>query len=226
MAKVRVIAIVPIRIMPSTKHRLEKILDAETRQAFSKAMLSDVLRAITDAELIHDVYIITSNEELEQELTKQEYKIFKTSTNDLNLELSQAVAQIKEESTQIIIILADLPLLTGQILDDLIQNGQTLGRPVIAHDWKGTGTNILFFTPPNPFHFHFGTNSLESHNQAAQQSGVEPVVYDSMETGLDIDDGEALKQFMVMTRMYPKMQSCTTYKVLNEFIKKRRKEAV
>jgi 2-phospho-L-lactate guanylyltransferase len=58
---------------------------------------------------------------------------------------------------------------------------------VIAPSRRLDGTNALFLRPPGLIPFAFGPGSLEQHQQAARAMGLEPVIYRSPTTALDLD---------------------------------------
>jgi 2-phospho-L-lactate guanylyltransferase (CobY/MobA/RfbA family) len=81
----------------------------------------------------------------------------------------------------------------------------------------------LFFSLPNPFHFHFGTKSFQAHLSKAREAGINPIIFYSIETALDIDDSEALKKLREIISQEIQVKKSKTCQVLHEF-QKRKKE--
>jgi 2-phospho-L-lactate guanylyltransferase (CobY/MobA/RfbA family) len=121
--------------------------------------------------------------------------------------------------------LGDLPLLTGKVLDDLIWSGLRTRRAVIAKDWKGMGTNVLFFAYPLRFELCFGESSLQKHIRELESNDLNPIIYYAMETALDIDDAMAIDQFMMLAQFDEAIQETSTFALLHHEVKKKDKVA-
>ncbi len=226
MLENQITAVVPIRFLPATKHRLAKHLDAQTRQQLVKAMLVDVIKAINSSQLIKQFSIVTSDKEFLSTLSQSEFDLHKSALKGLNEELSEYITILDgKEIRYAIIILGDLPLLSGTVLDDLIQSGLRFKRPVIAQDWKGTGTNILFFSLPLTFQLQFGRNSLQNHINELQRKGINPIIYHAIETALDIDDEIAIQRLVRLAHLDKKLQRTNTYRLLKVDEKRKGKAA-
>jgi 2-phospho-L-lactate guanylyltransferase (CobY/MobA/RfbA family) len=122
----------------------------------------------------------------------------------------------------IVIILADLPLLTNDTLDEIVTIGQRTRRPVIAQDWKGTGTNILYSPLPLPIELCFGNQSLQKYRTRFEEANLTPIIYHSVESALDIDDDLAIERFLFLSRLDKKRQQTHTYRLLDREEKKRK----
>jgi 2-phospho-L-lactate guanylyltransferase len=178
-------------------------------------MLSDVIRAIGKSELVSRFFIVTHDQDFLNSFSDQLFEIQRSAIQGLNEELTECIAQLGQTYTgHAIIILGDLPLLTGAILDELIWTGLKSNRPVIAKDWKGVGTNILFFHYPPGFNFQFGPDSFQRHMEEFQKKGFNPIVYHSMATALDIDDDAALHQLRMLAHQDRRIQQTRTFRLL------------
>ncbi|MFX1565642.1 MAG: 2-phospho-L-lactate guanylyltransferase [Promethearchaeota archaeon] len=215
MTETEIIAIVPIRFLPSTKNRLDRSLAIPKRQRLVQAMLTDVINAIKQSKLITRFVIVTHDKDFLSSFPDPLCEIHKSVVQGLNEELTEYVSQLSQLNCgYALIILGDLPLLTGTILDDLIWSGIQSNRPVIAKDWKGFGTNVLFFHYPPRFNFKFGEGSFQSHMEEFQHKGFNPIVYHSIATALDIDDASAIRQLQILATEDRKIQQVRTYQLL------------
>ncbi len=220
------LAIVPIRFQPSTKQRLAQILDTAMRQQLVKAMLIDVLTAISHAHSIGRCVLVTSDVNFLSGFVPSQFELFKSKTSGLNQELNEFIQGLSDEEIRnAIVILADLPLLTGDILDEIIQSGQKTKRPVIAQDWRRSGTNILYFDVPPIFNFHFGKQSSQRHMADFSNAGLNPIIYRSLETALDLDDSFAIMRFLVVAASNERFQQTNTYRLLKTDEKRKGKAA-
>lgn len=226
MSSSNTLAIVPIRLQPSTKQRLAQVLDITVRQQLVKAMLIDVLSAISHANSISRCVLVTSDANFSSGFAPSQFELFKSKTSGLNQELTEYIQSLKfEEIKNAIVILADLPLLTASILDEIIQTGQKKERPVIAQDWRRSGTNILYFNIPPIFNFHFGKQSFQCHMTDFLNAGLKPIIYTSLETALDLDDNFAIAHFLAVAASNKCVQRTNTYRLLKVDEKRKGKAA-
>ena len=207
-------AVLPIRFSNESKHRLRNLLTKHERMTLVRAMLRDTIKAITNAKLIDSFTLVTPNTHFPPD-SKPAVELHRSQTTGLNEELTEYVNILHQQAVQnVIIILPDLPLLTGAILDELITAGNQSQRPVIAPDWRRCGTNILFFRLPSPIQFSFGEDSLKKHLANFTTTGLEPITYFAVETALDIDDEAALQRFFLTAATQPTWQATNTYQAL------------
>jgi 2-phospho-L-lactate guanylyltransferase len=217
MTTSEIVAIIPVRFLPSTKHRLARSFDATQRRLLVHSMLEDVLNAIHQSKLITRSVIITSDDNFLETYTNLRSDLQRSEIHGLNQELTEFINSLNHRGTgHVIIVLGDLPLLTGLVLDDLIWFGLQSERSVIAQGWKGKGTNLLFFTYPLTFTLQFGKNSCKKHLEELKSMGFNPIIYHAMETALDIDDETAVDQLLKLARIDAKVQNTRTYKFLRD----------
>jgi 2-phospho-L-lactate guanylyltransferase len=209
------IAVLPIRFSPESKHRLRNLLNKHERITLIRAMLGDTIKAVTDATLIDSFALITPDTQFLGDTPQPAFELHRSEMTGLNEELTAYVNILHQKAVQsVIIILPDLPLLTGRILDEMIAAGIETQRPVIAPDWRRVGTNILFFPLPPPIQFAFGDQSCKKHLASFAAGGVTPITYFAIETALDIDDEAALQRFFLSARSQPAWQATITYRTL------------
>ncbi|MFX1577308.1 MAG: 2-phospho-L-lactate guanylyltransferase [Promethearchaeota archaeon] len=220
MAANEIVAIVPIRFHPSTKHRLAPSLDTNQRKQLVQYMLLDILAAINHSKMITRRLIVTNDESFQEVSRQSGVEVYRSDTLGLNEELTECIASLSQtDSGFAVVILGDLPLLTDTILDELIWAGLQSNRPVIARDWKNVGTNALFFTYPLTFKLQFGTESYQKHVTELRSNGFNPIVYHAIETALDLDDNEAITQLFLLAAHDDKVQDTRTFQFLREVAK-------
>jgi 2-phospho-L-lactate guanylyltransferase len=208
-------AVLPIRFSPESKNRLRNLLNKYERITLVRAMLGDTIKAVTDATLIDSFALVTPDAQFLGDAPQPVFELHRSETTGLNEELTAYVNILHQKAVQsVIIILPDLPLLTGRILDEMITVGTENQRPVIAPDWRRLGTNILFFPLPPPIQFTFGDKSCQKHLASFAAVGLNPITYFAIETALDIDDEAALQRFFLSARSQPAWQATITYRTL------------
>ncbi len=222
----KILALVPVRITHQAKHRLASLFNSKTRIDLVHEMLKDVFKAIQDSRYISHIIFVCSDRETRSHLQSFESEIFFTQKQGLNEELKLAAEYALEfEPAGIIYILADLPLMTGLIIDRIVQTGLEKSSSVIASDWHGTGTNVLFIQPPTAFKPHFGPNSFERHHQIAL-SFNHPLVnmtFPDLEPNLDIDDWESIQVFLKKSQKLLAAQKTFTYLFLQRILSEKKK---
>ena len=217
------VALIPVRFFPEAKHRLSENWDTTSRRALVQAMLADVLTALGFAKTISQRIIVTCDENLSSLYPQDNVETYRSTVKGLNSELMACIQRLTENGVQdIVIILADLPLLTKETLDEIVTIGQRTQRPVIAQDWKGTGTNILYSTLPLPIELYFGNQSLQKYRTKFEEANLTPIIYHSVESALDIDDDLTIERFLLLTRLDKKRQQTHTYRLLNREEKKKK----
>ena len=83
---------------------------------------------------------------------------------------------------------ADLPLVRGEDIDELLAIKLESPGAVLVPSREGSGTNAIIRTPPTLFPSRFGPNSLALHRQEAANAGVDCVIVNKANIGLDIDE--------------------------------------
>lgn len=215
----RITAILPVRLLPSAKKRLEGLLDDSARHRLVLAMLKDALTAATEAREIQHVMMVTNDEKLKAPRRSQRVETFIANSGSLNGDLATAIEHARNQGADaVLIVLPDLPLLTATTLDALIQAGRGETAVVIAKDWRGTGTNALYLRPPAALHPQFGSNSFDAHLAQAKRAGLNPVSFVANETALDLDDAEALTRFQQVATGLPKARTTNTYRTLSKLL--------
>ncbi len=209
------VAIIPIRFVPSPKHRLAEVFDRPARQKLTEAMLEDVLAAIETSVGVTKIVVVTNNEEIPSISLPKGFEVFKTRIIGLNAELLEAVISMTKDGWEwVIIVLADLPLLKGDIIDQIILHGKMQEQTIIAQDWRGTGTNILFTKLPLQFHINFGHQSFRTHIEEFEKHNHQWLSFHSLESALDIDDLEAIQKFMLLAQRENAIKATNTYQTL------------
>jgi 2-phospho-L-lactate guanylyltransferase len=216
------VALIPVRFFPEAKHRLAENWDTTRRRELVQAMLADVLTALESAKTIDQRIIVTCDEIFSTEYPQENVETYRSTVKGLNSELMTYIHRLEENGIQsILIILADLPLLTSEVVDEIVFTGQNTQRPVIAQDWKGTGTNILFSHLPLPIELCFGYQSLQNYQTRFEEANLTPIFYHSVESTLDIDDDLAIERFLVLALLNKKRQQTQTYRLLDREEKKK-----
>ena len=122
----------------------------------------------------------------------------------------------------IVILPADIPLVTGDEIDRLIESfaieqqrrgGKSVG---IGPSKDSRGTNLLYFSTDHQIPLRYGPNSYQLHKQAASEQLIEPIPLDSPAISLDIDEQMDLDEFLAYCAENPVCQQTETWKFLQK----------
>ena len=109
----------------------------------------------------------------------------------LNAGLAYAQAQVVARSNALLIVPADLPLVTPDDVASLIAP-LPLGPAMAIAPSRDNGTNGLFLRPPALIAPAYGPQSASRHQEAAESAGIAVHLVDSPRWRLDLDTPEDL----------------------------------
>ena len=98
-----------------------------------KPLIRRVIEAVKESERISEIYVaVTSySPKTAQEATKAAVKVIETEGKGYHADVQQAVKDAKINSP-VLIVSADLPLLTGMFLDKIIKEYEESGKPALT----------------------------------------------------------------------------------------------
>lgn len=177
------------------KTRLQPVLSPAERSAFAKAMLADVLTALTDAGREPTVLATTP-------------LALETETYDLEPDVLEAVSVAVDDRSltdainarlggdePVAVVMADLALATPEALERLFA---TRADVAIAPG-RGSGTNALVVRHPDVRVDYHGTSYLD-HREIARAAGASLETVDSFRLATDIDEPADLVEVLVHGR--------------------------
>ncbi|MEN6396094.1 MAG: 2-phospho-L-lactate guanylyltransferase [Methanoregula sp.] len=173
-------ALIPFK-PANPKSRLAGILSPEEREAFARAMLEDVIAAVKDANCSPVIVTTGFFESEDIQITIQD----KDLSDTLNEVLSQSVGSI-------LIIMADLPLATGDAIKRVISTKSDMS----IVPGRGGGTNVIFLKDPAKFHVDYYGMSFLKHMKIAGEAGLSCEVIDSFVLHTDIDEKDDLVELL------------------------------
>jgi len=188
-------AIVPVKPLRRGKSRLAGALTEEERATLNQQLLERTLETLSTLKELDQVLVVSRDP---QALTIARNHGAKTVQEDgqphLNTALARATVVAKLHATQGVLILpADLPLLTAKDLMTLIDRAVKPPVVVVAPDRHRKGTNALLMSPAGLIDFDFGEDSFLRHCERAKQSGAQLEIVELPSLGLDLDLPEDLE---------------------------------
>lgn len=197
-------AIVPVKPLRRGKSRLAGALSEDERTDLNRSLLQNTLKTLSELKEVEEVLVISRDPHA---LTIARNYGARTVREDgqpeLNTALKRATVVAQVYATGAVLILpADLPLITPEDVRALIERAGEPPAVVIAPDRHGTGTNALLISPSGLIEYDFGENSFQRHCQRAQESGARLEIVNLPSLGLDLDlpeDLELIRQFALPT---------------------------
>lgn len=184
--------LVPVKPFGEGKSRLAAVLAQEARAALSREMLARVLDQAQAAQVLAGTIVISRDQNALAQARLAGVESIPETGQDLNLALIEASQQAMRHGTEAILVLpADLPLVTAADIRQLYTLGATQAGVVIAPSPDG-GTNALLLRPPHAIQFSFGRDSFARHHQLAATAGVPVQVFASPTLAFDVDRPEDL----------------------------------
>lgn len=191
----RTAAILPVKSFARAKQRLGASVADQLRLELARAMVSDVLLALSQTAEIELTIVVTR----EPSVAEGALALGAVVVEDES-ELGQSAAAllgvrraVEEGIERVLCVPGDCPALDPADLAELLAP-----RPrqdpsvVIVPDRHGTGTNGLLLDPPDAIEPSFGPGSCERHRSMAAERGLECRIERLSSLLLDIDTGADL----------------------------------
>ncbi len=225
----RTAAILPVKRFAAAKSRLDQALAQPLRERLARAMVGDVMLALSRTASIETTIVVTSEPLLLERPPAAASSGHRVQFIHDDQETGQSdavatgVARAREQGfARVLCIPGDCPALDPAELDSLLQRNvpARAGDPlvVIVPDRHGTGTNGLVLTPPEAIAPSFGPGSCKRHEQLARVAGIGCRVERPSTLLLDVDTGDdlvALRTRLAEAREQPE-DAASTRGVLGE----------
>lgn len=183
------LVIIPAKPYAEAKSRLASCLSAEQRRALSRYLL---LRTVRLARAAAGAVLVVSRDAALLDEARAEGALgLLEETIGLNPALEQATRfALRHHADAVLVLPADLPLLTAQDIEGMLAEAVRPPRVVIAPCRHGTGTNALLVSPPGLIGYAFGPGSCAAHQAAAEASRAQLRLVHSPGLAFDLDTAE------------------------------------
>ena len=188
-------AIVPVKPLRRGKSRLAGTLTEDERAELNQSLLKHTIETLSDLKEIEQVLVVSRDPHA---LTVARNHGARTVLEDgqphLHTALKRATVVAQVYATRGVLVLpADLPLVSPQDIRELISRAVNPPVVVIAPDRHHKGTNALLISPSGLIEYDFGDNSFERHCERVRQAGARLEIVDLPTLGLDLDLPEDLE---------------------------------
>lgn len=182
-------AIVPVKPLRRGKSRLAGTLNEDERTELNRALLQHTLETLSELKEVDGVLVVSRDPNA---LTIARNHGARTVQEDgqpeLNTALKRATIVAQVYATRGVLVLpADLPLITREDILALINRATEPPVVVIAPDRHKKGTNALLISPPGLIEYDFGENSFQRHCELIKKAGARLEIVDLPSLGLDLD---------------------------------------
>jgi 2-phospho-L-lactate guanylyltransferase len=190
-------AVIPQKSFARAKARLAPALGTVPRRALARELFGRVLGACSGCGELAGVLVATDGAEVAALAARGGALTLRDpgpQSAPLSTSVDAALVRLRTHgATHALVIMADLPQLTGRDLRELLAALRET-RVVIAPDLQRRGTSALGLRLDLPFNTAFGrSDSLQRHlREAARTAGGARVVYNPR-VALDVDTPEDLR---------------------------------
>jgi 2-phospho-L-lactate/phosphoenolpyruvate guanylyltransferase len=190
-------AIIPVKPIRRGKSRLSGILSVEERTTLNTNLLTNMLNCVRAVSQI-DNFIVISYDAATLALARElgAKTILESRITNLNRALRKATAAARAfQSTQVLILPADLPLINKKDLNAFIQRRGKPPEILISSDYRQNGTNALLINPIGIFEYDFGEWSFKKHIEQAEHKRLRIDISNIESLKYDLDIPEDLELF-------------------------------
>lgn len=188
-------AIVPVKPLRRGKSRLASALSADERTNLNRLLLEHTLETLAHLKDIEQVLVV-SRDPAALAIAREHgaRTVREGGASKLNTALKRATLVAQVYATRGVLILpADLPLLTRDDILTLIRRARRPPVVVIAPDRRSQGTNALLISPAGLIEYDFGPGSFKRHCDRAQKAGARLEIINLPSLALDLDLPEDLE---------------------------------
>jgi 2-phospho-L-lactate guanylyltransferase len=188
-------AIVPVKPLRRGKSRLAGALSEDERTQLNQSLLQHTLETLTDLKEVEQVLVVSRDPNaLSLARNYGARTVLEDGQPQLNMALKRATVVAQVYATRGVLVLpADLPLISREDVLTLIGRAGDPPVVVIAPDRHEKGTNALLISPAGLIEYDFGENSFQRHCELVRKAGARLEIVNLPSLGLDLDVPEDLE---------------------------------
>ncbi|MEI6291154.1 MAG: 2-phospho-L-lactate guanylyltransferase, partial [Chloroflexota bacterium] len=182
-------AIVPVKPFRLGKSRLSGVLTDNERVNLNRSLLKQTLEVLSSTSVISQTLVISRDPSVLSIARDAGVKtVLEDGNPSLNSALSRAALLARNYATRGVLVLpADLPLLTKDDLNEFIQHISKPPCVVITPDRHDNGTNALMMAPAGLIKYDFGPGSFQRHCELAINMKARLEIVRNKNIELDLD---------------------------------------
>ena len=191
-------AIVPVKPLRRGKSRLAGTLSEDERTELNRHLLEHTLQTLSELKEIEQILVV-SRDPAALSIAREHgaRTVREAGAPQLNTALQRATVVAQVYATRGVLVLpADLPLMTHEDILTLVERATDEPVVVIAPDRREDGTNALLICPAGLIEYDFGPGSYQRHCERARKAGARLEVVNLPTLGLDLDLPEDLEDVL------------------------------
>ena len=186
--------LLPVKDFKQAKQRLAMALPPRQRAELARAMLSDVLNALSGARRPEKVIVYTASEAVAEVVRPFDFDIVQeASVRGHSAAVNDMVEDLSGRASHILAIAGDLPLLRSEEVDYVFDADAPELSLVPSRD--GTGTNAVLFVLPARIPLEYGDGSLRRHLANAESRKIRARLLSVPGIEFDMDTPEDLQDY-------------------------------
>ena len=190
-------AILPVKEMAEAKQRLAPLLSPEERIGLMQVMLRDVLAALSAAQGLAGIALVTLDPWAQELAQEHGARIITEGAREGHtgaVTSAAAVLQV-EDVTSILTLPGDIPAAKPMEIEALIAAATASPAFIIAPAHDEQGSNAILMSPPNAVKLRFGEDSYFPHLAASRAAGIVPHILRLPGIAMDIDHPADIARF-------------------------------
>jgi 2-phospho-L-lactate guanylyltransferase len=208
----RVWAVVPVKCFAQAKARLSPALGPADRQRLALAMADDVLGTIRASGVADRLCLLSDQVSAATNELAARHDALALLDHDVAAApgLNAAIGGVAaiaglHGADALMVVHADLPLLSADALRQLLQAWRTLSGPqrVVLSRSKDGGTSLLLVEHPQAFTYQFGPDSHARHLAECRRRACAAATAELHSAMLDIDTPDDLERLRQAARSGP-----------------------
>jgi 2-phospho-L-lactate guanylyltransferase len=167
-----IVALLPVKSPKNAKQRLIGLLSPDQRETLARTMFEEVLTTLCSVRGLDRIAVATSDPRIAQAAQSAGVDVFEEREQLGHSHSADRASQRAAESgaTSVLLVPIDVPLVTTQEIESLIDEARD--GVIVVPSSDGTGTNALVRTPPNAIKACFGPDSFRAHCSQAETLGI------------------------------------------------------
>ena len=183
--------LLPVKGFSDAKQRLAPALKPAERSALARAMLTDVLTAISGSHSTERAIVITASAEIRDLSLDFGFEVVEESiAAGHSAAVNRMTFELRTVASRMLSIASDLPMLRAEEIDGVL-DADCEGLALIPSRDE-TGTNGVLMQPGCRIEMDYGTDSLHRHLASAQACRLRVDVLDIPGIRFDIDTPQDL----------------------------------
>ena len=191
-------AVLPVKSLDDAKQRLGGVLSPRERRALFRAMVEDVLAALSAVRGLDGIAVVSRDADIAALARRYGARlIVEDEDRGQTAAVRAAVEALAAEGVAgIITVPGDVPLVTPADIEAVLAAHGVAPAMTIVPARDDRGSNCIACSPPDVMAFAFGDDSFAKHLDAARRLGIAPRVVHLARLGLDVDTPTDLEQLL------------------------------